>query len=188
VGNLVLAKLCIATQEAFANLSEEYCDNSYIMLNLALDRFDRDRKMCINQFLYFADVYSAGKNRTFFYTIDTMGNIDRKTVPLTRDPNGNINSLLLVGELYRFELDTEGNVLDYRITDLDLPSWDVNQDGKVDILDIILVGQYYGKEAGAPTEPNPDVNGDGNIDMLDIILVAKHFGEVYLPAAPSRDI
>lgn len=66
--------------------------------------------------------------------------------------------------------------------------WDVNRDGKVDVWDIILVGQRFGENIPAPSYPNPDVNGDGTVNILDIIVVGKHFGEVYFPAAPSMDI
>ena len=53
--------------------------------------------------------------------------------------------------------------------------WDVNEDGLVNMLDIILVGQHF-SETGAPGWIREDVNDDGNIDMLDIIIVGQHFG------------
>ncbi len=52
--------------------------------------------------------------------------------------------------------------------------WDVNEDGSVNMLDIILVGQHF-SETGAPGWIREDVNDDGSIDMLDIILVGQHF-------------
>ena len=61
--------------------------------------------------------------------------------------------------------------------------WDVNEDGRVNILDLILIAQDFGKTA--PLYSRTDVNGDGNINILDLILVAQHFGESTTGAAPT---
>ncbi|MDE0684774.1 MAG: leucine-rich repeat domain-containing protein, partial [Candidatus Poribacteria bacterium] len=55
------------------------------------------------------------------------------------------------------------------------PAWDVNQDGQVNVLDLILVAQYLGGDAAS--NPQADVNGDGIINILDLIVVAQYFGE-----------
>ena len=62
-----------------------------------------------------------------------------------------------------------------------VPKWDVNRDGEVNILDLILVGQDIGKTGG--TNLRTDVNGDGTRDIQDLVLVASHFGELSGPAA-----
>ena len=54
---------------------------------------------------------------------------------------------------------------------------DINGDGKVNILDLVLVASKFGESGTA------DVNGDGTVDILDLVLVAKAFGDV--PAAPT---
>lgn len=56
------------------------------------------------------------------------------------------------------------------------PRWDVNCDGCIDVLDIILVGQRFG-QTGPPCWIAEDVNCDGVISVLDIILIGQHFGE-----------
>jgi outer membrane protein assembly factor BamB len=58
-------------------------------------------------------------------------------------------------------------------------SWDVNGDGVVDILDLVLVGKNYGSSG-----PEGDVNGDGKVDILDLVLVGKHYGEKVGMGAP----
>jgi len=68
------------------------------------------------------------------------------------------------------------------------PCWDVNKDGRVDIFDLVLVGQHFGEDVTIPLDPNPDANDDGKVDVFDLVLVGQHFGEVYLSATPSRDI
>ena len=62
-------------------------------------------------------------------------------------------------------------------------TWDVNQDGRVNISDILLVSQYFGEDASA--NPQFDVNGDGTINISDLIVVAQHLGESTAAAAPS---
>ncbi|MFC1718322.1 dockerin type I domain-containing protein [Candidatus Poribacteria bacterium] len=186
-----LRLMCEAPQEAFATLANQYFTNSETMLNLALDRFGNGRKICINQFLFFADVYSVGGERTFFYIIDTEGNIQREDIFLSRDINGQISSLLTDSGKYRFALDGNANVLSYSYVvpaSAEERPYDLNQDGIVDTSDLIIVAQQLGESVTTPTEPNPDVNGDGTVDILDIVLVANHFGEVHSPAAPSKNI
>ena len=62
-----------------------------------------------------------------------------------------------------------------------ISTWDINDDGIVDIQDLLLVSDNFGKK-----HPKADVNKDGNIDIVDLLLVASHFGESTHPAAPQR--
>ncbi len=61
------------------------------------------------------------------------------------------------------------------ITVGEYPAWDVNQDGRVSIQDLILVARDLG--SNAPTNLRTDVNRDGVINIQDLILVARHIGE-----------
>jgi len=55
---------------------------------------------------------------------------------------------------------------------------DVNGDGLVDILDLSIVGQSYGKRSWMPGyNPNADINEDDFIDLRDLAVVAWHYGE-----------
>ncbi len=69
------------------------------------------------------------------------------------------------------------------ITVGDYPAWDVNQDGRVSIQDLVLVAKDFG--SGAPANLRTDVNRDGVINIQDLILVAQHFGESTDTAAPA---
>ncbi len=60
---------------------------------------------------------------------------------------------------------------------------DVNRDGQVSILDMVLVAREIGKTVSAHSAV--DVNSDGVISILDIIIVASHLGESTDAAAPS---
>ena len=63
------------------------------------------------------------------------------------------------------------------------PAWDVNQDGQVNVLDLILVAQHLGADASVNRQA--DVNGDGTINVLDLIAVAQRLGESTAGVAPS---
>ena len=62
------------------------------------------------------------------------------------------------------------------------PAWDVNQDGRVSISDLVLVAKDLGSDA--PANLRTDVNRDGTINIQDLILVAQHLGESTAAAAP----
>ena len=60
---------------------------------------------------------------------------------------------------------------------------DVNRDGKISILDMILIANNFGENASAA--PRADVNNDGVINIQDLILVAQHIGNSDVSASPS---
>ena len=52
--------------------------------------------------------------------------------------------------------------------------WDVNDDGTVNIQDLVLVANELG-ESGEGLKG--DLNGDGTVNIQDLVIVASHFGE-----------
>ncbi|MDE0635964.1 MAG: NPCBM/NEW2 domain-containing protein [Candidatus Poribacteria bacterium] len=60
---------------------------------------------------------------------------------------------------------------------------DVNNDGVVNIIDLVLVAVRYGEKIVGNPFPNPDVNRDGIVDINDIILVTQDMPPV--SGAPS---
>ena len=91
--------------------------------------------------------------------------------------------------LRNFQLgSTTGAVIPAGVRDLTItvasgPTWDVNGDGQVSILDLILIAQDLGKAASPNSRT--DVNRDGTVSILDLILVAQHMGESTNSASPS---
>jgi parallel beta-helix repeat protein len=55
---------------------------------------------------------------------------------------------------------------------------DVNNDGTVNLLDLILIAKAFGTFPGDPNyNSSADINRDGRINILDLILVATHLGQ-----------
>ncbi len=61
-----------------------------------------------------------------------------------------------------------------------LPTGDVNRDGGVDILDLILVARQLGQSV--PANSAVDINGDGVVNIFDLTLVAQGIGGAAAPA------
>ena len=64
-----------------------------------------------------------------------------------------------------------------------LATGDVNRDGRVSILDLILVARQLGQRVAADSPV--DVNGDGVVNIFDLTLVAQGIGKTTAPAAPA---
>ena len=58
------------------------------------------------------------------------------------------------------------------------PNWDVNNDGRVTILDLVFVSNHY-SESGSNGWIREDVDNNGVIQVLDIVMVSDHFSEVW---------
>lgn len=114
--------------------------------------------------------------------------------PITLNPGTNVLLVALDNHpnhvdqwraFFGFDVDTKYTVNSPISRDpSEMPAYDVNEDGQISILDLILVGQNFGK--AKPTDARSDVNGDGTVNILDLISVAGHLGELSgVAAAPS---
>ncbi|RKU26139.1 hypothetical protein C6499_14000 [Candidatus Poribacteria bacterium] len=89
------------------------------------------------------------------------------------DSNG--QSIRTTSPVFRIRLKTE--------TPTTIPTSDVNEDGKVDITDLVSVAAALG--TNSPENPRLDVNADGTVNIQDLILVAAHLGETTGAAGPA---
>ena len=64
-----------------------------------------------------------------------------------------------------------------------LATGDVNRDGRVSILDLVLIARELGKRVSAGSAV--DLNRDGVVSILDLILAAGAIGNTIAPAAPT---
>jgi hypothetical protein len=54
---------------------------------------------------------------------------------------------------------------------------DINNDGFVDVYDLIIVSSAFGSTPGEPNwNPIADINGDNAVDIYDVIIIASNFG------------
>lgn len=79
-------------------------------------------------------------------------------------------------------ISSEAREIRITIEDRAFPASDVNQDGRVNVQDLIVVAQHLG--ADVSVNPQADVNDDGTINVLDLIVIAQNLGES-TAAAPS---
>ena len=56
------------------------------------------------------------------------------------------------------------------------PPWDMNQDYKIDLFDLVIVAKDFGQK-----DSTADINKDGIVNVADLILVGKYFGAQYAP-------
>jgi len=55
---------------------------------------------------------------------------------------------------------------------------DPNNDGKIDIFDLVIVAAAYGSSPGDPNwDQRADLTNDGTIDIFDLVIIASHYGE-----------
>jgi hypothetical protein len=75
-----------------------------------------------------------------------------------------------------FEINVSNNVYVDGGVKIRIPG-DVNGDGTVDVLDLLLISKAFGTMPGDPNyNMYADINRDGSIDVLDMILVSLHMG------------
>jgi parallel beta-helix repeat protein len=57
---------------------------------------------------------------------------------------------------------------------------DINDDGKVDLLDLVLLANAYGStSSSAKWNPNADIDGNGAVGLSDLAILAQHYGQHY---------
>lgn len=126
-------------------------------------------------------------------TSDTKGffwlNVTYHAAITTSSPMALVNvtfSILTIGEtalnLHSTQLlDTTGQPIPHSTAGSyfnNFSLYDINQDGKIDILDLGIMAKAFGSYPGHPRwNANADVNNDGYVNLTDITIVASHFGK-----------
>ncbi len=55
---------------------------------------------------------------------------------------------------------------------------DIDEDGDVDIFDIVTIAKAYGSEDGAPEyDPRCDLDNDNKVQIFDIVIAAGNYGK-----------
>ena len=63
------------------------------------------------------------------------------------------------------------------------PNWDINRDYVIDIFDLVVLGENFGRQITRELRPNPDVNRDSVVDVYDFVKVGAKFGWTYDPTS-----
>ena len=85
-------------------------------------------------------------------------------------------------------IDAHGNITrqTYQIGVDDIAQVDVNNDGVIDVTDLVLVASHFRTSITHGANPNPDVNNDGFVDREDLLLVIDALeSEENTSAAPA---
>jgi hypothetical protein len=98
-------------QEFFASIANAYFTDSFHTLSLGIKRFENGDREPINQFLFFAEVYSRGRGFVPFIVQSAECEYSLFPIPIGRDDRGRIDRIELPGATLRFVLDEEGNVV-----------------------------------------------------------------------------
>ncbi|MCZ6681194.1 MAG: T9SS type A sorting domain-containing protein [Candidatus Poribacteria bacterium] len=67
----------------------------------------------------------------------------------------------------------------------ELPPWDVDESGSVDVFDLVLVAGQFGLSG---EDLDGDIDGNGTVDVFDLVTVASHFGESTTLGAPAAGL
>jgi hypothetical protein len=75
--------------------------------------------------------------------------------------------------------DTSDNTAVSSFYDFSLPpNWDTNNDGFINIFDLVAVSNHY-DETGNAGWIREDVDNNGEIQVFDLVLVSNHYGETW---------
>ena len=116
-------------------------------------------------------VSGTGKLLSMVFVAKVVGETQ---ITLTNQYAGSSSLVVIPMSIAEFVFNVEERVF---------PPWDVNQDGEVNILDLMHVAQYLREDVSV--NPQSDVDGDGTISILDLIFVAQHFDELTASAPIS---
>lgn len=129
-----------AWPERLADNILNYTINTDRIFGLALEQFDKGYTNPIDMFLFMTGVFSVdissrlssfqtNVGRFFYVPDDYWYNFDPEktiftltSIPLTRNNQNQITSLIIHERKYNFDLDTNGNVLNYTIEDISVPT------------------------------------------------------------------
>ena len=133
----------------------------------------RDPQGVRHGFSHYGDDHNFRNNNMYFTGDPTVYRTYQKTVilPIGSVPGtwglADMNILDMAVNILRVDF-TE--IVRFEVTDAEIQAKvDVNADGVVNVLDLVLVAQSFGK-----SNSKADVNADGTVDVLDLVRIANH--------------
>ncbi|WP_178988541.1 LamG-like jellyroll fold domain-containing protein [Winogradskyella schleiferi] len=155
-------------QEFFASLANMYFSNSFLTLEVAIERFNNGYEQPINQFLLMLDVLSSESTNSQFYTIDANSNIAITYHTIERNDDGFITELYITDECsLQFAYDANNFVESMIVPDLSSnicnPSLHISDTPSIKSLSI-----YPNPTNGILNLKSNTENEDFNIKIFDV--------------------
>jgi hypothetical protein len=160
-----LAVLSLKLPKLYPRTGETFTANVTIV-NVGSIQATTQAKLYANQTLVntFPITLNPGQNTTLTYSWNTIG-----------QKPGHYTMMAIVVPASG-ELVTSNNSLNATLV-LTFKG-DVNRDGKVDIIDVVLISSHYGTVRGSPGYlPDADLNKDGIIDIVDLSICGADFAK-----------
>ncbi|MDE0636628.1 MAG: T9SS type A sorting domain-containing protein [Candidatus Poribacteria bacterium] len=141
----------------------------------------RDPQGETHGFSHYGDDHNQRNNNMYFTGDPTVYRTYEKTIilPVGSPPGtwglAEMNISDMAGNFLRADF-TE--IVRFEVNDAPIyAESDINQDGTVNIQDLVLVANQIGLLGAGDGEPNTDINADGVVDILDLVQVANDIGE-----------
>ena len=134
--------------------------------------------MLMNVDIFRTGVLRGDKERNVYISFDIPENTETLTINITNGGDGAVCDHWVLGNPRL--LHTEATTPITTTTPKNYT--DVNKDGVVNLVDLVIVASRYGERITGDPTPNPDVNRDGIVDVADIILVTN---EMPVASAPE---
>ena len=131
----------------------------------------RDPQGIMHAFGHYGPNHNLGENPNLYFIGDpTAYQSYHKTIVL---PVGSVPGTWELAEMNISDMAHNIRRVDFteivRFEVTDESQFDLNGDGEINILDLVLVAQAIGE-----TDSAADVNGDGVVNILDLVQIANH--------------
>lgn len=140
----------------------------------AFSQFKQTQSIRTDQYRYFE---TGSLKELYDYGTDPASEVNVAELP---------ENVELVAHLSKRLQDGWRSALPEVIPEVSIPHalpWDINNDGVVDLQDLLVVSESFHKET--TKNAKVDVNNDGVVNILDLLIVAAHLDECTITSAPS---
>ena len=123
--------------------------------------------------IYHSGIWKGDEARNTHISVDIPKNTEKLTITVSNAGDGGICDHFIFANARLLSETTTTDPYDYDTSDTeDTYYTDVNTDGVVNIVDLVLVAARYGERITGSPHPNPDVDRNGFVDVNDLILIA----------------
>ena len=121
--------------------------------------------------VYHSGVWKGDEARNTHISVDIPKNAEKLTINVSNAGDGGVCDHFIFANARLLSEPPEEDSYYTNYTDENNHT-DVNSDGIVNIVDLVLVAARYGETITGNPNPNPDVDRSGKVDVNDLVLVA----------------